>query len=142
MLSAKGKCYTHCDDPTTLKIIRRDPTLVGCYVCPGGYVSRIVAYGREIDLPWFKEFVTQASRGVSDLRDQDIRTATRYSWDLGLPEGGDQIVLREAYWTQNYRRTKREDKARPAVFLCSNCDSMFVETANAGQALCPSCRVR
>ncbi len=52
----------------------------------------------------------------------------------------NDLVLREAYWTQSYRRTKNDDPDRPALFFCSNRDSFFVQPLTSKETLCPSCR--
>ena len=96
---------------------------IGCYVCSSGYVSRIVTYGKKLDLAAFKALVSSLTKGVADVDDEDIRVGTRYTWDLGIKGNESGMVLREAYWTQSYRRTKNDNPNRVALFLCGKCDS-------------------
>jgi hypothetical protein len=138
-LSPRSKCYGHCQEESTLKFLPEKRMMIGCYTCASGYVSRIVAYGRELDLNDFRALVSAAVQGIGDVTDEDIRVATRYTWDLrveGEPEG---TVLKEAYWTQNYRRTKSDDPNREALFLCK-CGSFYYQPATDRNRLCPRCR--
>ncbi len=132
-LKADGKCYGHCDQKTDMYFMEDGENLISCMTCPGGYVSRIVMYGRDIDVPGFKKFLSANTAGLGAVADQDIRIATRHPWDLGL-EGKVQedIVLREAYWTQNYRRTKSDDPSRKGLFLCRECGKLLVSPVNEG----------
>ena len=52
------------------------------------------------------------------MREEDVRIASRYPWDLGITTGDGAKSMMVAYWTQNYRRTKSEDADRDALFLC------------------------
>ena len=70
----------------------------------------------------------------------DIRVASRYAWDLGLNRENDDLIVRLAYWTQNYRQTKNEGTDRVALFFCSNKDSFFMEPVNSRNRFCQNCR--
>ncbi len=111
--------------------------MIGCYVCPSGYVSLIVHYGKQLNLVGFKTFLSSIHEGV--VADEDIRVATRYSWDLGVEET-EGPVLREAYWRQSYRRTKNEDPNRIALFMCAKCSSFYNQQLSDKNKLCPLCR--
>jgi hypothetical protein len=138
-LDGRSKCYGHCQDASTLKLLNEKCMMIGCYSCPSGYVSRIVAYGKELDVSAFKTIVTAAVQGIGDVTDEDIRIATRYTWDLGVRQEPEGVVLKEAYWTQNYRRTKSDDPNREAMFLCANCKSFYRQPATSRNEFCPRC---
>lgn len=87
----------------------------------------------------FRGYAQESAAGLGKVEDSDIRTARRYAWDLGLERERDDLVLREAYWTQNYRRTKTDDPDRPALFLCSNGDSFFVQPLTSNRKHCQNC---
>ena len=132
-------CYGHCEQQSRLRFVG-DGELTGVFVCPSGYVSRIVRYGDEIDVPKFKSFLENAVGSSLDIQSEDIRTATRYSWDFGI-ESDKERILKEAYWTQNYRRTKSGDPDRSALFLCTNCNKNFlVQPVTSKPSLCERCR--
>lgn len=139
LLRTSTKCR-HCQGVAKFEYL--DGGLIAVHVCPGRYVSRIVAYGEMADPPRFMEFVEKAALGLEKVEAGDIRTARRYAWDLGLESESDDLVLREAYWTQNYRRTKKDEPDRPALFLCSNRDSFFVQPLPSGERYCEGCRSR
>ncbi len=136
-LAVTTKCQ-HCGGQATTEYL--DGGSIGLHVCPGRYVSRIIGYGRQLDTGRFKGFVQEAAQGTQDVEERDIRVASRYAWDLGLARESNDLVLREMYWTQNYRRTKSEDPDRAALFLCANRDSFFVQPVNGSERLCGRCR--
>lgn len=138
LLNVAAKCHGHCKETANFEFIG-DGT-VSCYVCSGRYVSRIITYGEEFDLKRFREYLRSAAPNMGEVEDGDIRVASRYAWDLGLDRETDDLVLREAYWSQNYRRTKNDDPERPALFFCSNRDLFFVQPLNSKERLCQSCR--
>jgi hypothetical protein len=121
-LNGHSKCAGHCQQQSVLKFLHQKGITMGCNTCPSGYVSLIVHYGKELDLHAFKTFLSSIQ---PDVTDEDIRVATRYKWDLGIKGERDGKVLREAYWRQNYRRTKSDDPRRIALFLCSKCGSFY-----------------
>jgi hypothetical protein len=136
-LNGRSKCSGHCEELSELKVIRKKGMMLGCYICPSGYVSLLVQYGKELDPHEFKTFLSSLQGNVTD---EDIRVATRYNWDLGIRDGTDGIMLREAYWRQSYRRTKSDDPDRVALFLCANCSSFFHQKLSDKSRLCPHCR--
>jgi hypothetical protein len=137
-LNEPTTCYGHCEQQSRLKFIG-DGELTGVFACPSGYVSRIVRYGDEINVSKFKSFLENAVESRLEIQSEDIRTASRYSWDLGI-ESGKERILREAYWTQNYRRTKSGDPDRSALFLCTNCNENFlVQPVTSKSSLCERC---
>ncbi len=137
LLATTAKC-SHCGGQATLDYVGDGS--VGVHVCPDRYVSRIIAYGSRLDPEGVRKFVEGAAKGMQEVEGSDIRVARRYSWDLGFESENDDLVLTEAYWTQNYRRTKSEDPDRPALFLCANRDSFFVQPLRAKETLCERCR--
>ncbi len=109
-------------------------------VCPDRYVSRIVAYGSQVDSDHFGGILRGLAAGMEGVETSDIRVASRYSWDLGLNRENDDLIVRLAYWTQSYRRTKNDSPDRVALFLCSNKDSFFMQPMNSRNRFCPNCR--
>ena len=138
LLDMETKCYGHCGETANLEFTG-DGT-VSCYVCPGRYVSRIITYGKELDPKRFSEYLRNVISNMGEVEDGDIRVASRHAWDMGLDRKTDELVLREAYLTQSYRRPKSEDPDRLALFLCSNRDSFFVQPLNSKDRLCKNCR--
>ncbi len=122
-----------------MKFLTSDKDLFVCFVCPAGYISRIITYGEEVNIQTFKEYLSKLFAGSLSLEDEDIRVATRYIWDLGVKSGKDR-VFRAAYWTQNYRRTKSDNPERISLFLCSNCNSPFLQPVTSTATLCQNCR--
>jgi hypothetical protein len=108
-------------------------------VCPDRYVSRIVAYGSRVDLDQFRKTLRGLAPGLEGVESSDIRVASRYAWDLGLNRENDDLIVRLAYWTQSYRRTKNESADRAALFLCSNKDSFFTQPLSSRNRFCSKC---
>jgi hypothetical protein len=133
--SQSQKCYHHCDQPATLRFLNSGEPLVACYACPTGYVSKVMVYGhRDVDKT-MREFLANALGG-RPLREDEVRTATRHPWDLAIRD----FEMSVAYWTQNYRGSKSEDPHRPALFICSNCNSTYVKPLSMPGTMCPNCR--
>ncbi len=139
-LTGHSKCYGHCEEQTELKFLAEKQMLVGCYVCSSGYVSRIVTYGREIEIEQFKDLLSEAVHGMEDVSKEDIRVASRYTWDLEVEGETDGLVLKEAYWTQNYGKRKRSDPSRLALFLCAKCGSFYQQPLTGTNGMCTRCR--
>ncbi|MDG6899847.1 MAG: hypothetical protein JRM88_04705 [Nitrososphaerota archaeon] len=137
LLATTAKCQ-HCGGQAAIEYAEGGS--VGLHVCPGRYVSRIIMYGNELDTDRFLGYVRGAARGTQGVEAGDVRVASRYAWDLGLARKSNDIVLKEMYWTQNYRRTKSEDPDRMALFFCANGDSFFVQPLKNGERLCDKCR--
>jgi len=137
-LAGRGKCYGHCQELSELKLLHQKGMTIDCYVCPSGYVSLIVQYGKEPDHHAFKAFLTPLVQ--DNVADEDIRVATRYNWDLGTKDEPEGPILREAYWRQSYRRTKNDDPQRVGLFLCTKCNSFYRQQISDKNRLCPRCR--
>jgi len=130
------KCYGHCEKESTLSFLDENDPPLACYSCPSGYVSRVIAYGRQDPTERLRAFLLEKLGPDADLKGDDLRKATRHPWELGLP--GFEIIV--AYWTQNYRRAKRDDPARPALFVCTNCGSTFIQPFSSSETLGLECR--
>jgi hypothetical protein len=139
LLSEPQKCYGHCDQMASPHILKENRELIVGMVCHAGYVSRIMTYSFNLDLGQFKSFIAKSLGPSIELADQDLRTATRFPWDLGLV-GSESEPVKVAYWTQNYRGSKKDDTNRPGLFMCSNCGALYVQPVSAKAVLCPSCR--
>ncbi|HMK82121.1 MAG TPA: hypothetical protein VK503_00225 [Candidatus Bathyarchaeia archaeon] len=139
-IHGRSKCYGHCQDQYALKFLPfQKGMIIGSYVCPSGYVSRIVLYGNELNLHAFRKFLSSLLRGIVEVTDEDIRVATRYTWDLGITNEPPGRVLREAYWTQRYRRTKTDDPHRTTLFQCTKCGSFYCQPFSDKNTFCPQC---
>ncbi len=136
LLKAPATCR-HCGGAAALEDVGED---LAAHVCPGGYVTRIIRYGRQLDQEEFAKSIQELVREMGTVEGGDVRIASRYAWDLGLTSESNGFVLKEAYWTQSYRRTKNDSPDRPALFLCSNRDSFFVQPLSGTERLCPKCR--
>jgi thiol-disulfide isomerase/thioredoxin len=137
-LSEDSRCYNHCDTVSRHYFIGDD---TACYACGGGYVSRIIMYGSQVDASKLRNFVDGLFSGSADIRDEDIRVATRHPWELGVDEtGSGNTVLREAYWNQNYRRGMSKEPDRIALYRCISCGRLFTQPYSQEPAKCDSCR--
>ncbi len=133
------KCYGHCDQPATLRVIAENRVLVTATVCHRGYVSRLVAYGLSDNRRVVSSLVKSALGPKGDFNYEDVRTATRYTWDMGIENRAREIVFRVAYWTQNYRRTKSGAADRNALFTCARCNALFLQPVASLEAVCSAC---
>lgn len=138
-LSGTTPCFRHCSEAASLRFLQDEKFLIGAYVCPSGYVSRLVMYGEggESNPSYLKEIVKKHGSGLIDIQDADIRVATRHPWDLGA-QGGVNL-LKETYWTQSYRRSKSEDPKRISLFLCSHCSRLFTGPLDSAGPVCAEC---
>jgi hypothetical protein len=130
-------CYGHCKGLACFEF--RDESII-VQLCPDRYVSRIIAYGSQVDSDRFKKTLRGLAPGFEGVESSDIRVASRYAWDLGLDRDNDDLIVRLAYWTQNYRRTKNGNADRAALFLCSNKDSFFMQPVSSENRFCLNCR--
>lgn len=132
-LMSDGKCYGHCEGSTEMVFLEKGRRTVSCMACPGGYVSRIVMYAPEVDAPGLQGFIAARAGAFGPVGEEEIRVATRHPWDLGI-EGDvkEDVAIRQAYWTQNYRKTKSDSPSRSALFLCRECNELFVSPLNEG----------
>ena len=136
-LNGRSKCSGHCQELSELTLIQQNGMTIGCYRCPSGYVSILVQYARSLDIQAFKSFLSSLQGNVTD---EDIRVATRYTWDLAITGQPDGALLRETYWRQSYRRTKSDDPHRIALFICTECNSFYRQTISDKNRLCPQCK--
>jgi hypothetical protein len=148
-LTFEGQCYRHCDNPSSLVHLRSDSkNVIGAYVCPGGYVSRVVYFSVNPDIKLLKAFL-YSQVGEEIVTDRDIRPATRHGWELGndaLAEIGKVSttgVIKEVYWTV-YPKT--EDERNRGIFICSHtekgrtCNGLFIQDKKSRNRLCPKCK--
>jgi len=149
-LSFKGKCFRHCDKPTSLKVVIEDSTRVlGAYVCPDGFVSQVVYFSQKPDLTWFTNKLT-SEVGVENFTPNDVRVASRYGWELGgnaletlEAKAGTNSPITEVYWTR-YARTDAAKQV--AISLCtgdpsrSGCLKLFAHDRNTLERFCPACK--
>ena len=136
-----AKCYRHCQDPANFVPMKTDrDEVIGAYVCPGRYVSRVVYFSLAPDREWFEKYLEEQ---VGELvRSRDIRVATRHGWELGgnaeteikeiAPDG-----IKQLYWTL-YPTSEKEKTS--GAFLCANGDRLFVKSFSDDAKLCPDCR--
>jgi hypothetical protein len=148
-LRFKGECRRHCGEPTSLVELWSDKNnMVGAYVCPNRYVSRVIYFSIDPDIVWFKKFLlTQVGKEI--VNDRDLRPATRYGWELKnsacieIEDISSTGVIREVYWT-TYPTT--EEERRRGIFLCFNpqqekgCKRLFIQDINSTHTVCPKCK--
>ncbi len=135
-LIGEGICYSHCRNKTYHKFINEDP-LIGVYYCDKGYISRIVAYWKnKADNNYFISFLRSISKDKVTIFPEDIRIATRYSWDLGIK--GKLIMVKQIYWTQNYNKILHKNSE--ALFLCIKCYNLFTQKIPSDNSLCHNCK--
>jgi hypothetical protein len=109
-----------------------EPLLVG-YACPGGYVSKIMAYGPEPPAQNLRSYLKDITG--KELKEDEVRSATRHPWELAL-EG---TTMKVAYWNQNYRSSQNENPDRQAIFVCLNCGDVYVKPLSQQGDKCPRC---
>jgi hypothetical protein len=151
-LNFTGKCYRHCDKPTSMKVISKEPgSLLGAYVCPDGFVSQVVYFSTKPDREYFLRTLT-AEVGQEHLNPRDIRVASRHGWELGREAEkalrsklGEAGVIHELYWTR-YPRTDAEKLM--VVSLCTGdgakagCLRLFMHARSSIEKFCPSCKAK
>jgi len=148
-LTFQGRCYRHCDQISSFMDLRSDlNNVIGAYVCPGGYVSRVVYFSVSPDVKPLKSFL-YSQVGEEIVADRDIRPATRHGWELGsdamaeIGEVSPTGTIKEVYWT-GYPET--EDGRNRGVFVCSypekrrGCNRLFVQDKESRNRLCPKCK--
>lgn len=122
-------------------------TVVGAYVCPANYVSRVVYFAEDPNPDWFEKFLIDQ---VGDrLRKKDIRMATRHGWELGgsaedeILEISPSHTIKEYYWTFY---AGSEDDKESGTFLCQKreggCGQLFNKLVSSESRLCPACSQR
>lgn len=143
-LSFAGKCYRHCDKPTSMKILSQGPSeVVGAYVCPDGFVSQVVHFSVKPNIEAFQELLSDQA-GRENVSRRDIRVATRHGWELGsnatkalesnLGAGG---TITEAYWR---RYPKTDEDKKKVVSLCVSCNHLYVHGSDDKDRMCPTCK--
>ena len=149
-LSFTGKCFSHCDKPTSLKVISQGSThVLGAYACPDAYVSQVVYFSQRPDLKWFNDTIA-GQVGIENFTTDDVRVATRHGWELGENADanlkanlGSNSTITEVYWTR-YARTDAQKKT--AISLCigdqsrPGCLKLFAHESEKVERLCPACR--
>jgi len=136
------KCYRHCEQPTRfVQVSKVESSVVGAYICPDNYVSRVVYFSDNPDEDWFRTFLVE-QLGDSWVRPRDIRVATRHGWELGGNAEEDILLvsdggyIREFYWT--FYPKSDTDRAT-GTFLCENCNRMFRSKISDKRKLCVDC---
>jgi hypothetical protein len=133
-------CGRHCSEPTRfLPLVEDGDRLVGAYLCPSNFVSRVVYFSVNPDGKWFEKFLRDDRGGGDRIRSKDVRKATRHGLELGreaesratdlFPQG---IV--EYYWTF-YPGSDEEKKN--GNFLCDKCNKFFVKSNSSPDRICP-----
>jgi hypothetical protein len=149
-LTFKGKCFRHCDRPTSMKVILQDPKrVIGAYVCSDGFVSQVVYFSQKPNLKWFSDTIVKQV-GSEIFTANDVRVATRHGWELGggavetlEAQLGANPSVTEVYWTR-YPRTEAQKQI--TVSLCTGdvsrpgCLRLFAHDRNKIERLCPACR--
>jgi hypothetical protein len=149
-LSYTGKCFRHCDKPTTMTTILEDSKrLVGAYTCPDGFVSQVVYFSLKPNLEWFTGFLS-SQVGQGNISREDIRVASRHGWELGgdaeealQRELKPSASIKEAYWT---RYPKTEKQKQQAISLClgegsrKGCMKLFIHDRLSTERFCPACQ--
>jgi hypothetical protein len=81
-LTVQGQCRRHCGKSSRFRELwSSHESIIGAYVCPDGYVSRVVYFSKNPDPAWFRKFLTsQIDEDI--VAERDIRPATRYGWEL------------------------------------------------------------
>jgi hypothetical protein len=120
----------HCGKPTSFFPLLEDKVgIVGAYLCPENYVSRIVYFSSSPDKPWFEDFLRIKLDGGERVRAKDIRQATRHGWELGREAEKEISVfwpgdITQVYWTFYPRNDEEKTNGN---FLCSKCHKLFVK---------------
>jgi hypothetical protein len=148
-LTFQGRCYRHCDRPSSFVDLRSDlNNVIRAYVCPDGYVSRVVYFSVYPDVKQLRSFL-HSQVGEEIVADRDIRPATRHGWELGsdvmveIGELSPTGTVKEVYWTV-YPKT--EDEKNRGIFICSHlekgrgCSRLFVQDKGSRNRLCPKCK--
>lgn len=139
-------CQRHCARPTRFSVLFEDSDrLVGAYLCPSNYVSRIVSFAETKnygDVKWFQNFIrSELLEGSALVRDKDFRVATRHGWELGgnaeeeinkFSSPAKGVV--EYYWTF-YPISEEEKKL--GNFLCEKCGKLFTQPLASENKICP-----
>lgn len=147
-LTFKGTCRIHCDQTSLFEDVFSDSkNIVGAYVCPGGFVSRVVYFSVNPDINWFKRLL-QSQLGRGKVNDHDIRLATRYGWEIGddarieMQKFSPSGAIREVYWTIDLKKIGKDK----GVFHCldttqgKGCRRLYINDIGSKNKLCPKCK--
>lgn len=164
-----GQCYRHCSSPTSfLELLKEEERIAGAYVCPSGSVSRIVYFDINSDVKSLKNLLSRLLVDIP-IRDEEIRVATRYGWELGIDpvepteenriafHGSEPVmvgygipVAKQLYWApprhQTSHQTRGPSDAGTSAFLCTGnevkegCKKIFLGQTESNVRLCPRCR--
>jgi hypothetical protein len=141
LIVKEAKCNRHCQNAVKFVALKADqPGIVGGYVCPGNYVSRVVYFSPDPDREWFEKFLKD--QVGERVRSRDIRTATRHGWELG-GKAEEEIKkipnekITQVYWT-SYPASDEEKTS--GAFRCENCGRLFVKNFADENRLCADCR--
>jgi len=143
-LTFTGKCYRHCDKPTSMKVLSEGSTeVVGAYVCPDGIVSQVIRFSVKPNSARFQDTLS-GQVGSENVSPRDIRVATRHGWELGsnatevlesnLGAGG---TVTEEYWR---RYPKTDEDKKKAISICRSCNRLFVHDTDDKDRLCSACK--
>jgi hypothetical protein len=144
-----AKCFKHCERPASfVSLLQTDSSLIGAYVCPENFVSRVVYFAESPDPEAFQKFLSD-QLGSSWIRQSDIRTATRHGWELGgraeeeIKQVSKSGMIKQYYWTF-YAANESEKKL--GTFLCprerGGCGRLFTKLISDKSKLCPNCSKR
>ncbi len=146
----KVECRRHCDRPADYRVLSATPDeVVGGYICPDGFVSRVVYFSLKPNLDWFYTFLSD-QLGKELVENRDLRTATRHGWELDENAAAELACLtsqevpliKEVYWV--YHPKDDVEKTR-GVFICSDpsqergCGRLFLQEITSENRLCPRC---
>lgn len=151
-LTFTGRCYRHCERPTSLKLTSQDSShVMGAYVCPDGVVSQVVYFSMKPDLTWFENLLSSQA-GKENVSSRDIRVATRHGWELGgdaeatlQAKLGPGALIKEVYW-KRYPQT--DTQKEQLLSLClgngsrAGCMKLFIHHKDSNEKLCPVCRAK
>ncbi len=147
-LTYPAKCYRHCEQEASFqRLVEDEDRIVGAYVCPAGYVSRIICFAPSLDVEWFKNLLIEKFVG-NVVRETEIRVATRYSWEIETKTDAHRQtaaknptlaprITRQAYWSPP---RARDASTQQGAFVCSNCKRFFIQNITADLKTCPRCR--
>jgi hypothetical protein len=133
----------HCEQRARfMPLVEERNRLVGAYLCPDYYVSRIVSFAsaNNHDMGWFQSFVKSELEGGELARDKDFRVATRHGWELGkdaemeiLQLSDHSKEIKEYYWTSY---PKGEGEKKMGNFLCERCGKLFSQSLTSKSRTC------
>jgi hypothetical protein len=138
-------CGRHCNDPVKfVSLYDGERGLIGAYVCPQRYVSKVVYFSDNPDGQWFERYISDQA-GAQRVRRKDIRFATRHGWELGR-DAEKEIQnmglhgIKQYYWTFY---PKSDEDSKFGTFLCpresGGCGKLFTKSMDEEDTLCLDC---